>query len=61
MLKLAFGLPGEQPAPYIAKRGDVLRAVALAGHGQAIVDFLIGHWDELLASWSAAGYAFPAL
>ena len=58
MLATVLGLPMADPQPYIAKRGDVLRAMAHAGHGQAIFELLLAAWDELTPSWGASGCAF---
>ena len=58
MLGLAFGLQQPEPVPYLPNKGGLLRAIANAGHGNAVADFLRTHWEQLLPSWGA-GWVFP--
>ena len=56
MLKLAFGLQQPDSVPYVPKKAGLLGAIATAGHGSAVADFLMTHWEQLIPSWDAEGY-----
>ncbi|KAK9834407.1 hypothetical protein WJX74_001127 [Apatococcus lobatus] len=53
MLQLAFGLQQSESVPYIPKKAGVLRAIANAGHGPAVAEFLMARWEQLIPSWGA--------
>ncbi len=42
------------PCSIHCKAGKVLEVLAHAGHGAAILEFLMDHWEQPLPTWDAS-------
>ncbi|KAK9861578.1 hypothetical protein WJX84_009108, partial [Apatococcus fuscideae] len=55
MLDIAFGLQQLGAVQYVAHKDRLLRAIANAGHGQAILETILSQWDRLTPVWGTNG------